>query len=166
MADINPMVDDIEIQLANGKGVMINMIDADLMELKWSELNCAYWNEGYAYRTERRDEKRIAVLMHRIIMGRKLGRDLVKGEFVDHIDHDIFNNRRSNLRICTTSQNSGNSRLRKNNKTGYKGVCLQATGKYKAALKSKLLGYFDTPEEAYEAYKKAAIAEWGEFANV
>lgn len=56
------------------------------------------------------------VLMHRMI------HPAPKGMVVDHIDGDGLNNRKSNLRHVTPSQNAFNARLSKRNKTGVKGV--------------------------------------------
>ena len=41
---------------------------------------------------------------------------------VDHIDHDTLNDKLSNLRHATPRQNGGNTRLQRNNSTGYKNV--------------------------------------------
>lgn len=41
---------------------------------------------------------------------------------IDHINHKVSDNRRSNLRICEHKQNLCNSTLNKNNKSGYKGI--------------------------------------------
>ena len=54
--------------------------------------------------------------MHRYIL------NLKKGDMIDHINGNGLDNRRSNLRICTHTQNQANRRLSKNNTSGYKGV--------------------------------------------
>ena len=41
--------------------------------------------------------------VHRIVMHNKLGRPLVKGEVVDHIDHDNQNNHPDNLRVFSSN---------------------------------------------------------------
>lgn len=68
-------------------------------------------------------------------------------EFVDHINHDTLDNRKSNLRIVTKSQNQMNS--------GYKGVCKTKQDKYYAYIKidGKMinLGVYIFKEEAYFA---------------
>lgn len=91
---------------------------------------------------------------------------------LDHIDGDKGNDRIENLREATMSQNLGNTKIRKNNKTGYKGVCLKVKGNYRRYCaqinvngKVRNLGYFRDPIEAHEAYKKAAIEAFGEFAR-
>ena len=42
---------------------------------------------------------------------------------VDHIDNDKSNNKIENLRAATQQQNVFNTRMRKDNKSGVKGVC-------------------------------------------
>ena len=93
------------------------------------------------------------------------------GAEVDHIDCNKLNNLRSNLRLCTKSQNQHNRAKQKNNTSGYKGVHLQKrTGKYRAQIKlhgkRKILGLFSTPELAYAAYCSAAVQLHGDFARL
>lgn len=87
---------------------------------------------------------------------------------LDHIDNDPSNNRISNLREASVSQNGANSRISKNNKAGFKGV-YQRGKKYRAqimVLRKKInLGTFNTAEEAASAYADAAIMYFGEFAR-
>lgn len=95
---------------------------------------------------------------------------MVYGEwpkYVDHINGDKLDNRLANLRACSMRQNSGNSRLSSTNKSGYKGVCWhRAMKKWHAQIKGRgSLGFFDTPQEAHEAYKAAAVQVFGEFAR-
>ena len=90
-------------------------------------------------------------------------------KLIDHIDGNPSNNRFTNLRECDHIQNGANRKMSSANKSGYKGVSkVKATGKWgawiKVAGKSKNLGsHFNTPEEAYEAYKKASNQMHGEF---
>lgn len=51
-------------------------------------------------------------------------------EIIDHIDNVRTNNQISNLRAATLSQNQHNSKIRKNNSSGHKGVSLHSSGKY------------------------------------
>jgi hypothetical protein len=79
---------------------------------------------------------------------------------VDHIDGDPANNRWSNLRECTNAENNQNRASRKNSSSKYVGVCWHKRDqKWVAHIringKPIHIGYFDTEEEAYQAYCKA-----------
>ncbi len=83
-----------------------------------------------------------------------------QGYYVDHVNQDKYDNRRTNLRLVAPTENSKNLPLRSNNKSGYIGVCKATDGKkYRAYItkngKQKNLGLYDTAEEAYEARKEA-----------
>lgn len=93
-------------------------------------------------------------LLHRYIM------DCPENLYVDHINHNTFDNRRCNLRICTNSQNNMN----KNSK----GVSFRKEyNRYRAYItkdrKQHYLGSFKTEEEAKEARRQAEIKYFGEF---
>lgn len=94
---------------------------------------------------------------------------------IDHINRNPLDNRRENLRLATQSQNSFNSKLYINNKSGLKGVYYQyetnpgaKTKRWRAFIqidkKKTHIGYFQTPEEAARAYDDAAIEHYGEYA--
>ncbi len=95
------------------------------------------------------------------------------GEFppnqVDHINHKNADNRRENLRLCTQSQNQGNSIVRSSSNSGYKGVSwYKDYNKWMAHIqrnnKRTTLGYFNCKHEAAKEYNKRAEEFWGEFA--
>jgi len=72
-----------------------------------------YFNSrGYA--TKKKKQK--IIYMHRLII------NTPKGMETDHINGNGLDNRRSNLRICTRSQNAINTGKYKTNTSGYKGV--------------------------------------------
>ena len=91
-------------------------------------------------------------------------------KYVDHINGNRSDNRFINLRLADFNQNCMNKKRTKKNKSGVKGVspCKQ-TGRWRASIQvngiEKMLGRFETIEEAAAAYKKAALAAFGEFAN-
>ena len=72
--------------------------------------------------------------------------------------------KRGNLRWGTEKDQKLNRNLFKNNKSGYLGVYKQ-NGKWRAEIKidgKKIhLGYFDFPEEAFDAYQKAYLEAHG-----
>lgn len=81
---------------------------------------------------------------------------------IDHIDRNPSNNRFSNLRSVTKSQNQHNRIKQYNNTSGYKGVIYyKRTGKWRACIyvnnKCHSLGYFHTAEQASIAYQTAAM---------
>jgi hypothetical protein len=95
------------------------------------------------------------------------------GKLIDHIDksdpNNTLNDRITNLREATHTQNGGNSIRSKKNSSGFKGICWKKdANKWLARIcvnyKRIHLGYFDTPEAAYEAYCNAAKKYFGEFA--
>jgi len=99
-----------------------------------------------------------------MVMWRKIGRKLRKGELTDHINRDKNNNRRENLRIADKALNTINREIRPDNTSGYTGVYLfwpeehqrrgwgkRWTSEVYRAGKVKRLGYYKTPEEAHKA---------------
>lgn len=92
-----------------------------------------------------------------------------KGKVVDHINHNIFDNRKSNLRICTQSENTLNRRIPHDNKSGFKGVHFNGY-KWIALIgvndKLKYIGGFENRIDAAKAYNEAAIKYHGDFACI
>jgi hypothetical protein len=118
-----------------------------------------YYNAGYAMAKSREYKN---VLMHRIIL------NTPKGMETDHINGDGLDNRRCNLRICTTAQNQWNRIKRKDNNSGFKGVSLKkATNKFIARItvnkKRMYIGTFVTAKEASIAYNIHAKKYHAEF---
>jgi hypothetical protein len=92
-----------------------------------------------------------------------------KGQ-VDHINESKNDNRWSNLRIATSSQNRMNIGLRSDNTSGYKGVSWnKGSRKWICTIgingKTKYLGLYLDVKEAHNAYKKASLKYHGEFSN-
>lgn len=109
-----------------------------------------------------RCNKGILELMHVTIIGKK------EGHHVDHRNSQTLHNFKANLRHATPLQNIANMGLTKLNKTGFKGVS-RVRDRYRVGIqlngKKTYLGYYDTPEMAAEAYRKAAKELHGEFAR-
>ena len=89
---------------------------------------------------------------------------------IDHINGDPHDNRWSNLRLATNKENVRNAKGR-SAASGMKGV--HKNGPYTRRFRGCImvdgrrihLGYYDTPEEAHEAYWTAAQKYFGEFAR-
>lgn len=87
---------------------------------------------------------------------------------VDHINGIKTDNRITNLRLSTISQNNANRDRPVNNTSGLKGVSLtKKTGKWRADItanrKNHYLGEFDCPAAASLAYVLASYKLFGEF---
>lgn len=120
-----------------------------------------------AITTIRENGEKYNLMMSRFIMG-----VTEKNLQVDHIDQNTMDNRKSNLRVCTRSQNCMN---RKSNSvtSKYKGVYWYPLRKrWRSAIQFQLngkskrigVGYFKCEIEAAKAYDAKAREVHGEFA--
>ena len=165
MTNDTPNESSIQLPLSRGYFTIIDPIDADLGEFKWSFLST-----GYAYKIIAKiNQKTVCYLLHRVILERVIERPLVKGEYVDHINRDKLDNRRSNLRIATATQNSINKGRENGSTSEHKGVCWDNTKKRWLAQigkqnKNYYIGVFKDEKQAAKAYDKRAKELFGEFA--
>lgn len=151
-----------EIALTQGFVAIVDDEDYEyLSQYKW------HFGGGYARRNvphPTRPGKRTTLKMHRAIMGL----DFDDEREVDHIDGAGLNNQRANLRVCLHEENVRNKSRHSNNRSGLKGASADRE-KWKAQITANgrniYLGLFDTAEEAHAAYRKAAAALHGEYAN-
>lgn len=151
-----------KIHLTQGKCALVDDID-------FPYLNRYKWYSAKSHGVPKYAARKNGILMHRVIMNPATGYQ------VDHKDGNTFDNRRENLRICSTKQNAQNRKKPKNNTLGYKGIF------YVSRLKSKpwgahiqyreqgkkkriWLGQFATKREAANAYDSAARDLFGQFA--
>ncbi len=123
----------------------------------FKHINCRITKDGYVYFSDVSK----CQLLHRVILGID-----DKKIIVDHINGNTLDNRKQNLRACTIAQNIRNSKISKNNKSGYKGVCFyKRDGVWVASIvlnrETIYLGRFETPEAAAEAYDAASIKYHG-----
>lgn len=107
--------------------------------------------------------------MGRVVLARKLGRELLRSERADHINLNKMDNRRSNLRLATQAQNCANVDKSRHTKNPYKGAYRFYTGRFNSFITVKQkkiqLGLFDTAIEAHRAWCIAALTHHGDFAN-
>lgn len=150
------------IPLTQGKFALVDDADFDwLNQWKWH----AHWDtwNWYAQRTGPRGKsgKRPTIPMHAVIAGCSAP---------DHKNRNTLDNRRSNLRPATASQNGMNRNFQSINTSGARGVSWDKRQKRWSAQirfqgKLKWLGYFSQLKAAASAYKMAASQLFGEFAN-
>jgi hypothetical protein len=165
----SPLEDYRLIPLTQGQFAIVEASDFDWLN-QWDWF--ARWDRCtkgfYASRSSLPISGRRGLIhMHRVVLGLE-PTDPKRG---DHINGNTLDNRRSNLRVATPSQNSMNRRNRATNTTGYKGVSLEAkNGLYRARIgingSVRFLGYRATAKAAYEElYVPAARELFGEFAK-
>lgn len=134
----------------NGKIILFDIDDYDIISKYHWRINGKYvyaWDDGKPKP------------MHRIIFG----------DFIyDHINHNPFDNRRNNLRKCTSVENNQNISLKSNNTSGVTGVGLDSRGRWRARVtinkKRKTVYVGWSFEDAVKARLKAEKEYYGEFA--
>lgn len=148
------------IPLTQGKYAIVDNEDfTKLSKYSW------HYNKGYARCAISQDGKQKIERMHSFLMKTPKGMD------TDHINGNKLDNRKSNLRICTRSQNKINQGLSRNNTSGFIGVHWhRPLKKWRAQIsilnKKKHIGVFKTKEEAAKAYNDVAYKNFGEFARL
>lgn len=85
---------------------------------------------------------------------------------IDHINRDRLDNRLENLRDTPIRFfQRGNQAPHKDNQSGYKGVSRTRNGKWRARCVRKVVGTFDCPAKAHEAYLAEARKVFGDYAS-
>jgi hypothetical protein len=172
------------IRLNEGKFTIVDPGDFyRLNNFNW--LTCGKNDNLYAARVVRTQTGRLnTILMHRQIFfncspacpstslaGAQLS-NFSRSGLVDHTNTDSLDNRRSNLRLATPSQNSCNSRRDKSNTySRFRGVSFsKRKQKWFAAIRANgkkiWLGYFKIEIDAARAYDRAARMYHKEFARL
>lgn len=125
-------------------------------------------NSGCGYRTVR--------VLRKIYKEHRLVWFYVHGQWpemdIDHIDGNKHNNAIANLRLATSAQNVANSNVRKDSRSGLKGVqrARGCTSRWVARITEngvrREIGRYDSPEDAYAAYQIAASVHFGNYARI
>jgi hypothetical protein len=151
------------VTLTRGYEAIIDAADVPLVEgVNWYANNLPH--TVYCLNRSQNETKKTTIRMHRVIMGDP------DGFQIDHIDGDGLNNRKSNLRLATRSENARNRRINKNSTSGLKGASwVESRKRWRAEIRADgkqiHLGYFNTPEAAHAAYVAASEKMHGEFAR-
>lgn len=159
----------VRLHLNGGQFALIDAADLPLVaHRRWHAQAGKYTT--YARYTDR-DGKggNFVVHMHRLILGLERG----DRRHVDHINHNGLDNRRSNLRIASRTENMANS-TKPRLKSPYRGVAFYPAkdggGKWQARIRWRgrqlNLGLYETPEEAAREYDLIAVKLYGEFATL
>jgi len=121
------------------------------------------WHYRSGYIGSHDSNKRTICLSHLLI-------NPPDGFYVDHKDHNTLNNRRTNLRLATSSQSNMNRRKMHNNKSGCSGVnCIKSKNKIiwiaRISVNNKriFLGRFNKLSDAIYIRKEAEKKYFGDF---
>ncbi|MFA7100704.1 MAG: HNH endonuclease [Bacilli bacterium] len=155
------------IPLTKGQFALVDDEDFDyLSRWKWQAQKKHYGGFGACRRCACPLIKQYCrIYMHRQILS------CPKGLEIDHKDLNPLNNQKSNLRICTGSQNCMNRLPRKNTSSKYKGVSWMKRNKKWIAYVcinriTIYLGIYNSESNAAKVYDKAAKKYHGEFARL
>lgn len=154
------------IKLTNGRYTIIDDSDFEYVSKYIWYMAGEYVARYKTYRIVDGKRKMEHLYLHRELLG------CSEEMLVDHINRDTLDNQRSNLRLCTSSQNNTNRGVMKNNTSGYRGVSLKVqegrVPKWVAAIrinkKLKTLGHFINKKDAALAYNQKAKELFGSFA--
>lgn len=147
-----------EIELSQGyKAIVDDDLYDELNQHNWCVHKMRKNNTMYATRLIR---------IHHMVLGFP-----PPGYVIDHINGNGLDNRRENLRIITTGQNTTWRAIQRNNTSGFRGVSWNKSkkrwdAKIKVNGKAMHLGRFTNKEDAARAYDKAAREHFKEFAKL
>lgn len=146
-----------KIQLTKGKFAIVDRDDyEELSQHKWY-----FHSKGYAVRDTGGRKNRHSIMMHQEVMNSK---------WIDHINRNKLDNRKSNLRKATPSQNQANHPKRMNNTSGYIGVSETPQQRFHAYIENNYkrinIGYFRTAKEAAIARDIVAKKLHGDYASL
>lgn len=155
-----------ELSLTRGKAALVDDEHFEtLNQFKWFAQHSPF--TFYAARhisPNYKVKNGLRVALHRLISGAP------KKLEVDHIDGNGLNNQRSNLRICTKSQNLRNIRTMRS-RHGYRGIRKAPSGNWSAHYKEtdggrKYLGMYSSARQAADAFDNYVILIGDEWSNL
>jgi hypothetical protein len=150
-----------EICLYSGKSEQKEIARAKIDKEDLKKIKDYKWGlDGHGYVSSH--NRKHYFKLHQIIIGKK------DGYVIDHINHNVLDNRKENLRHITQHQNSMYCVIPKNNKSGYKGIYLDTrrntwSVEIKFNYKKIFLGCFKNKEDAIIARKNAEEKYFGDF---
>ena len=155
------------VELTQGQVTLVDIEDLPIIaEYQWN----ASWNPDrksyYATANIRLPSgKKTSIRLNRLVMNAQ------HPFVVDHINTVTLDNRKSNLRICTKSENGMNRGKQSNNTTGHKGICFsKSKNRYVVHIKkdgkSKYIGGYENYEDAVIAHEQALEKIHGDFSRI
>jgi hypothetical protein len=151
-----------KITLTKGWVALVDDEDFDKISIHRWRATTMKSGQTYANRTFWKNGKQTSISMHIEILGKK------PGFKIDHRNNNGLDNRRENLRHCTSSQNNMNRSRWKSKKNLYKGVSKKRNG-WRAEIgyqRKKFYGKVRKTEiEAATDYDRLAVCLFGEFAK-
>lgn len=161
----------IAVPVGHGVVALIDDTDAPLIAgYCWCVCNgyargSVYVSRAADWRPDRYRYKYRRVYMHRLLLNADSDME------VDHINGDRLDNRRANLRVCTRASNSRNAVGKANRRySRFKGVTWKKGWKWIAQITVNYqriyLGGYDSEEKAAQAYNRAALQYFGEYARL
>jgi len=154
---------------SKGDKILLDVADAQYFKKHYGAWFVT--SHGYAATDVRDRGKSKRVYLHRLVLARKLKRDVEKNLHTDHVNGNKLDNRRENLREVTPKQNTWNTHTEPSGVCGYRGVSrLKLSDNYRAYInvgrKQIPLGVFATAEEAAYAYNLEVTKRRGKFAKL
>ncbi len=151
------------IPLTRGEFALVD--DSAFQELAAHKWHCFVTNRGQKYAARNVSKvPRVTELMHRRVT------QAARGRLVDHRNGNSLDNRKRNLRVCSSRQNSRNASVQRRPKSSrFKGVSWHAQRSRWVAnicvnYRTRYLGLYSTEAEAARAYDAAARVHFGRFA--
>lgn len=151
------------IALSGAKGIGLYVL---VDELDYCYLFKHKWflhSGGYAVRNDGQGKNRKVVFMHREVSKARAG------QLIDHVNGNRLDNRRLNLRTCTSTENTRHrTRLAANNNSGFNGVYWSSSNKRWTAQitigrKTYYLGVFKNKADAIAVRRRASSSNFGKF---
>ena len=143
-----------KIKLSQNKFAIVDDENFEYLN-QWNQHAANSLSGYYACKSTKIDKKFVVTRMHRVIM------KTPKGMMTDHINGNTLDNRKENLRICTHSENQRNRvQHRRGRLVGYteyknktrSGEVIRYIAQRRTNGKKIYLGYYNTPEEAHQAF--------------
>lgn len=125
----------------NGKTKVIAKVDNDMV--KELQKYSFRYEDGKYIKTVKNGK---TIYLHQLVRGKQEGME------VDHINRNKLDNRKSNLRIVTSKENSNNKP--KLESAGIRKLARLKSKPYLLILNHKYIGYYATYEEALEKKRK------------